>query len=334
MIHTGSMGAEHAVDTYPALVVDQVWCSYGDFIAVRDTSFTIDPGTIHALLGTNGAGKTTLLETIEGFHAPTKGRIEIFGNDPFRQRALISARTGTMLQESGLVDEMTVAGQLDLWRGLSLREDSCERVLELVGLMHRRKLPVSVLSGGERRRLDFAMAIWGNPELIILDEPTTGLDAQSRRTLWRITQDLVAKGAAALLTTHYLEEAQNLADTVTILNRGTVVREGTMTQVLASIPATIDFTVHAAPRTARTLANRVSGSMHQVEADPNGTKTRITIHTIELQSDVEEVIDWAHCHDLTLDELQSSPASLERVLLEAVEGDEQLDKNSPEEAFS
>jgi len=239
-----------------------------------------------------------------------------------------------MLQESGLVDEMTVAGQLDLWRGLSLREDSCERVLELVGLMHRRKLPVSVLSGGERRRLDFAMAIWGNPELIILDEPTTGLDAQSRRTLWRITQDLVAKGAAALLTTHYLEEAQNLADTVTILNRGTVVREGTMTQVLASIPATIDFTVHAAPRTARTLANRVSGSMHQVEADPNGTKTRITIHTIELQSDVEEVIDWAHCHDLTLDELQSSPASLEKVLLEAVEGDEQLDKNSPEEAFS
>lgn len=312
------MSVERVVNKSPVVSVDQVWCSYGEFVAVRDASFTVGPGTIHALLGTNGAGKTTLLETIEGFRAPARGRIEVFGNDPARQRTRIAARTGTMLQESGLVDEMTVTGQLDLWRGLSLREDSRERVLELVGLTHRRKVPVSVLSGGERRRLDFAMALWGDPELVILDEPTTGLDTQSRRTMWRIIQDLVAGGSAVLLTTHYLEEAQNLADTVTILDRGTIAREGTMEQVLASIPATIDFTVHAASETIRALGDRLTGALR---TDSKAMATRIAIRTTDLQGDVGHVIDWARAHTLALDGLRSSPASLEEVFLDVAEGD-------------
>lgn len=303
---------DHTLDR-PAVTVNQVWCSYGEFYAVRNVSFTVAPGAVHALLGTNGAGKTTLLETLQGFRRPAGGRIEVFGLDPVQQRSQIAVRTGTMLQESGLVEEMTVDGQLSLWKALSLRVDSVDRVLALVGLMHRRKVPVSVLSGGERRRLDFAMALWGSPELVVLDEPTTGLDPQSRRTMWRIIRDLVSGGSAVLLTTHYLEEAQQLAETVTILDRGAVAREGSMRQVLASIPATIDFTVSTSSEVIGELAEQLSGGL---ETQPGTDRIRISIRTADLQADVGTVIDWTRRYDVVVDGLHSSSASLEEVFLE------------------
>ncbi|GAA4282512.1 ABC transporter ATP-binding protein [Brevibacterium daeguense] len=308
----------NAASDSPVVSVDHVWCSYGDFIAVRDVSFAVARGSIHALLGTNGAGKTTLLETIQGFRQPARGHIDVFGFDPARERTRIAARTGTMLQESGLVDEMTVAGQLELWQGLNLREDNPDRVLELVGLTHRRKVAVSALSGGERRRLDFAMALWGDPEVLVLDEPTTGLDPQSRRMVWRTIHDLVAAGSAVLLTTHYLEEAQSLAETVTILDRGRVAREGPMADVLASIPATIGFTVMAAPETVSELAAQLAGDL---DASSAAGGTRVDISTSRLQEDVGRVIDWARGHDLVVDRLRSSPASLEEVFLVVADAD-------------
>lgn len=297
----------------PAVTVDGVWCAYGEFTAVEDVSFTVFPGSIHALLGTNGAGKTTLLETIQGFRRPTEGSIDVFGNDPVKARTQIAVRTGTMLQESGLVDEMTVDGQIALWKGLSLRHDDPDRVLDLVGLSHRRKVPVSVLSGGERRRLDFAMALWGEPELVVLDEPTTGLDPQSRRTMWRIIRDLVGRGSAVLLTTHYLEEAQNLAGTVTILDHGAVARNGTMQEVLASIPATIDFSVGEQTESIRELSEALVGTLSH---STTGAWSRVDIRTTQLQEDVGHVIDWARQHDVRVEGLKSSPASLEEVFLD------------------
>ncbi|MDN5724953.1 MAG: ABC transporter ATP-binding protein [Propionibacteriales bacterium] len=296
----------------PVVLVRQLWCSYGDFSAVQDVSFSVERGTIHALLGTNGAGKTTTLEAIQGFHRPDEGSIEVFGVSPVRDRSLIAARTGTMLQESGLVDEMTVGGQLGLWQKLCTRTDHPDRVLELVGLSHRRKVPVSVLSGGERRRLDFAMALFGGPELLVLDEPTTGLDPQSRQTMWQIITDLVFTGTAVLLTTHYLDEAQSLADTVTILDRGRVAREGTMGQVLSSIPGSIAFTVRAAARTVDALAAQVGGDL---TTSPAGSELRVVIRTTDIQDDVGTVIDWTRRHRLVIDGLRSAPASLEEVFL-------------------
>jgi len=319
------MSNDHDVHS-PAVTVDHVWCAYGDFHAVKDVSFTVAPGAVHALLGTNGAGKTTLLETLQGFRPPAEGRIRVFGFDPVQQRSQVAARTGTMLQESGLVEEMTVEGQLQLWQGLSLRRDSPGRVLELVGLMHRRKMPVSVLSGGERRRLDFAMALWGSPELVVLDEPTTGLDPQSRRTMWQIIQDLVGHGSAVLLTTHYLEEAQQLADTVTILDRGTVAREGSMQQVLASIPATIDFTVNTSSELVGELTGQLTGNLDET---PGTSRIHIAIRTSELQGDVGTVTDWARSHDLVIDGFRSSPASLEEVFLEVAQDDSAPQSHGP-----
>jgi len=294
----------------PVVLVEHAVCSYGEYVAVDDVSFSVEAGRIHALLGTNGAGKTTLLESIQGFRRPTGGVLRVFGQDPWRRRTSIAGRIGTMLQESGLVDEMTVAGQLSLWQALSVREDTISRVLEVVGLEHRRRTPVAVLSGGERRRLDFAMAIWGDPELVILDEPTTGLDPQSRRTMWQIIRELNAGGATVLLTTHYLDEAQSLADHVTILDRGRVAVEGAMTDVLATIPARIGFTVGAAPEDVDELDSMLGG---ELDATASESGFAVTIRTALLQPDVGVVMDWARSHHLTLERLRCAPASLEEV---------------------
>lgn len=299
-----------AQDNAHAIVVDDVTCSYGEFVAVEKVSLSVNTGQIHALLGTNGAGKTTLLESIQGFRRPTGGALTVFGHNPWRQRAAVAKRTGTMLQESGLVDEMTVYGQLALWQGLSTRADSIERILDVVGLDHRRKTPVSVLSGGERRRLDFAMAIWGDPELLVLDEPTTGLDPQSRRAMWEIIRELNTSGATVLLTTHYLDEAQSLAKHVTIVDQGRVAVEGPMAEVLARIPAQISFTVSAAEGVIAQLRSMLGGKLDATVSDD---EVIVKIRTPVLQDDVGLTMDWSRSHGLAMHQLRCAPASLEDV---------------------
>lgn len=310
-----------------------VTCTYRDFVAVDDVTLHVQAGQIHALLGTNGAGKTTLLESVQGFRRTAKGELRVFGRDPNHARTEVAARTGTMLQESGLVDEMTVAGQLAFWQGASVRNDSVDRVLRIVGLEHRRKVPVSVLSGGERRRLDFAMAIWGDPELVILDEPTTGLDPQSRRTMWSIIRDLNDRGTTVLLTTHYLDEAQNLADHVTILDRGRVAVEGPMSRVLASLPAQISFTVDARPDAVSDLHRRLedrdsSTDVADVRIVGSGGREAfaVTIRTPQLQADVGIVVDWSRARDLALGQFRCAPASLEDVFFDMPTGTQGIDR--------
>src|SRR5690349_3995594 len=153
---------------------------YGSFAAVAGIDFSVREGEIFALLGTNGAGKTTTLELVEGFRPPSGGRVRVFGMDPVADRAGMVADVGMMLQSSGLIGELTVAETLGLWGGLRSRGDSAADLMSLVDLADRRDVAVEKLSGGERRRLDFALAIWGRPPLVILDEPTTGLDPESR----------------------------------------------------------------------------------------------------------------------------------------------------------
>jgi len=299
-------------------------CNYGEFTALEEVDFAVQEGQVHALLGTNGAGKTTLLETIQGLRPPTSGVLEVLGLDPWHQRSLVAGRTGTMLQESGLVDEMTVTTQLQLWQALSLRSDRVARVLEVVGLSHRTDVAVAALSGGERRRLDFAMALWGDPELVILDEPTTGLDPQSRRQLWSVIRGLNQAGATVLLTTHYLEEAQILADRVTILDRGRIATDGTMSQVLSQLPATITFIAAPSPGDLDYLAGDLCGEIYiddapavdTLGAAPLAGRHTLTVRTSRLQQDVGRVIDWSREHHLELTGLHCASASLEEVFFD------------------
>ena len=283
----------------PVIDVDSLTVSYGAFTAVRDLSFAVERGELYALLGTNGAGKTTTLEVVEGHRRPTAGTVRIFGEDPTDRRA-VRARTGIMLQDSGFSPDLTAAESVRLIGHLSGRSDSVERVLELVDLTHKAGTPVSQMSGGEKRRLDFATAVYGRPELLILDEPTTGLDIQSRDSLWAVVDDLRAQGCTVVLTTHYLEEAQQHADRIGLLHQGAFRHEGTVSELTRTLPAAIQFSLPPdAPPPPIQSAPAAGGGY--------------VIETFDLQLDLKRLLDWADTHAVGLRGLSAAPTRLDDV---------------------
>ncbi|MFD5627477.1 ABC transporter ATP-binding protein [Streptomyces sp. NPDC127072] len=215
---------------------------YGrDFEAVRGITFSVAPGELFALLGTNGAGKTSTVELLEGLAPPTGGRVRVLGHDPYKERALVRPRIGLMLQEGGFPSELTVAETVRMWAGCTSGARPTAEALDMVGLTRRSGVRVKQLSGGEKRRLDLALALLGRPEVLFLDEPTTGLDAEGRRSTWELVRELRDGGTTVLLTTHYLEEAEQLADRLAILHEGGIAATGTPAQVTASQPSRISF---------------------------------------------------------------------------------------------
>ncbi|MER6070543.1 ABC transporter ATP-binding protein [Streptomyces sp. NPDC001817] len=213
----------------------------GGFEAVRGITFSVARGEIFALLGTNGAGKTSTVELLEGLASPAGGRIRILGHDPYHERAAVRPRTGVMLQEGGFPAELTVAETARMWAGCTSGARPEAEVLDLVGLSGRTGVRVKQLSGGERRRLDLALALLGDPEVLFLDEPTTGLDAEGRRDTWELVRALRDAGTTVLLTTHYLEEAEGLADRLAILHAGRIAAAGTPAEVTAGRPSRLSF---------------------------------------------------------------------------------------------
>src|SRR5690606_9069588 len=199
----------------------------GGFEAVRGITFSVGRGEIFALLGTNGAGKTSTVELLEGLAPPSGGRVRVLGHDPFAERAAVRPRTGVMLQEGGFPSDLTVAETTRMWAGCVSGARPPAEVLERVGLTTKSRVRVKQLSGGERRRLDLALALLGDPEVLFLDEPTTGLDAEGRRDTWELVRRLREAGTTVLLTTHYLEEAEGLADRLAILHDGEIAAAGT-----------------------------------------------------------------------------------------------------------
>lgn len=270
------------------------------FTAVNGISFDVRQGEVYGLLGTNGAGKTSTLEVIEGHRAPTSGTVRVLGEHPQNRRA-VRPRTGIMLQESGFAEDLGVRETLALIGGLSGREDRPERVLDLVGLTAKTDTRVSALSGGEKRRLDFATAIYGSPELIFLDEPTTGLDIQSRDALWETVDRLREDGATIVLTTHYLEEAQQRADRIGLMHEGTLRREGTVEELTRTLPGTISFALDEAVLEALPL-----------ESAPTGNGKRL-IETQSLQRDLHTLLSWADARGATLHDLDAGPTRLDDV---------------------
>jgi ABC-type multidrug transport system ATPase subunit len=180
----------------------------GGFEAVRGVTFHVDRGETFALLGTNGTGKTSTVELLEGLAPPDGGRVRVLGHDPYTERAAVRPRTGVMLQEGGFPSELTVGETARMWAGCVSGARPVREALAPVGLERRTDVRVKQLSGGERRRLDLALALLGEPEVLFLDEPTTGLDAEGRRDTWELVRTLRDGGTTVLLTTHYLEEAE------------------------------------------------------------------------------------------------------------------------------
>ena len=281
----------------PVIEVEGLTVTYDDFVAVRDLSFEVRPGELYALLGTNGAGKTSTLEVVEGHRRPASGTVRIFGGSPLDRRA-VRPRMGIMLQESGFSPDLTVRESVGLIGALSGREDDVDRLLGVAGLTRKADTQVALLSGGEKRRLDFATAVFGGPDLVILDEPTTGLDIQSRDALWTAVDRLREDGATVVLTTHYLEEAQQRADRIGLMHAGSLRREGTVAELTATLPAVISFKLPPGapePPTVGTL----NGAFH--------------VETFHLQEDLHRLLDWAHEKGVELDRLEAGPTRLDDV---------------------
>ena len=225
MTSTGSGGA--------AIEVRGLRKSYGTTEALRGIDLTVSHGEVFALLGPNGAGKTTAVEILEGHRNRDGGEVSVLGHDPWRHERALLQRIGIVLQETGVEPYLRVEETVELFRGYYPHPRPLDEVLEVVGLSEQRATRVRRLSGGQQRRLDVAIGLCGDPDLLFLDEPTTGFDPSARRGAWEMIENLRSLGKTVLLTTHYMDEAQQLAGRVAILARGEIVAEGTPAELIS-----------------------------------------------------------------------------------------------------
>ena len=210
----------------PAVVVEALRMAYGDKVAVDGLSLTVETGSVTAVLGPNGAGKTTTLETCEGYRRPQSGRVRVLGLDPHRQRRDLLPRIGVMLQDGGAWSGVRAVEMLEHLARLHAHPLSVPMLVERLGLGSCGRTPYRRLSGGQQQRLALAMAVVGRPELVFVDEPTAGLDPQARRTTWELLDEMRADGVTIVLTTHYMDEAERLADQVHVIDRGRLIASG------------------------------------------------------------------------------------------------------------
>jgi ABC-2 type transport system ATP-binding protein len=290
-----------------AIAVTGLRKSYGAVQAVREVSFTVEHGEIFALLGPNGAGKTTILEILEGFRTRDAGRIEVLGIDPGDRsegRAL-RERIGLVLQDIAVEPYLTVRETVARNAGYYPGPRDAGEVIDLVGLAGQERKKVRNLSGGQMRRLDLALGLIGHPELLFLDEPTTGFDPNARRDAWQIVRDLRRAGTTIMLTTHYMDEAQALADRVAVISDGQIVAEGT--------PATIGGRDTARARIHFALPPGWTAADLPVDATPTGGL--VTVQTAEPTQTLHQLTGWALRHGTVLGQLTVDRPSLEDIYL-------------------
>lgn len=281
--------------------------TYGGLDAVDGVSFEIAEGEVYGLLGHNGAGKSTTIEILEGHRDRTSGEVAVLGTDPAKGGRELRDRIGVVLQTSGVESELTVRESIDLYGTVYRRRRPTDELLDLVGLEAKADARIGTLSGGQRRRLDLALGIVGYPDLVFLDEPTTGFDPAARRKSWELIQGLCSLGTTVLLTTHYLDEAEHLADRVGVLTRGRLVAEGTPDELIGGVASTVvSFTIDGAdPADLRSL----------LPASTSVNGNRVEFSTDVPTQDVHAVTGWALERGVELTGLSVMRPSLEDVFL-------------------
>ncbi|HVS42026.1 MAG TPA: ABC transporter ATP-binding protein [Candidatus Dormibacteraeota bacterium] len=290
----------------PAIAVEGLRKAYGSVEAVRGLSFTVGEGEVFGLLGPNGAGKTTVVEILEGYRRRDAGSVSVLGLDPASGARALRVRVGIMLQECAMPRAFSVVELLELYAGYYPRPRRVDEVLDLVGLTEKANDRIKTLSGGQQRRLDLALALIGDPELIFLDEPTTGFDPSARRDAWEIVRGIRTLGRTVLLTTHYMDEAQNLADRICVIAGGELVAEGS--------PETLGGRQTAAARIRFALADGVDvGALPIAARVDNG---RVVVETDTPTRTLHELTAWALARDLELPGLEVLRPTLEDVYLE------------------
>src|ERR1035437_4456414 len=290
--HPGPVEVGHAGTL--ALDVHGLVKSYSGMQAVRGIDLEIRPGEVFALLGPNGAGKTTTVEILEGYRTRDRGEVSVLGVDPGRHRARLKSRMGIVLQSTGIDRYLTVRETIAMYATFYPHPRPADEVIQLVGLMEKRNVRVLKLSGGQQRRLDVAIALVGNPELLFLDEPTTGFDPSARREAWDVIKNLAALGMTVLLTTHYMDEAKSLAARVGVIAAGRIVAEGT--------PATLGDRELATAR----IRYRPPPGVAPPDAlyAPLGPDGYTEVTPDDLEQALHQLTGWAIDHRVRLDGLQ------------------------------
>ena len=290
-----------------AIEVNGLTKSYGDVVAVDGVDITIESGEVFALLGPNGAGKTTIVEILEGHRSADGGRISVLGFDPSTGGRAYRERIGIVLQEGAVERELSVREALSIYGGMYPRRLDADHLIDLVGLTEKADARIKTLSGGQQRRLELALGLVGDPDLLFLDEPTTGFDPSARRQAWAILENLTALGKTILLTTHYMDEAQHLADRIAVIDRGKIVAEGTPETLggRADGKSVIRFALPSGvrPEEVPVSAISVNGGLVEVSAE---SATRA----------LHQLTTWAIGKGLELERLQVNRPSLEDVYLE------------------
>ena len=299
----------------PAVAVSELVKDYGSFRAVDGVSFEVQQGEVFALLGPNGAGKSTTVEILEGHRSRTSGTVRVLDTDPESAGASFRDRIGIVLQSSGIDPELTVREALEFYGAAYSRPVPTGELIEMVELGEKADARISTLSGGQQRRIDMALGLVGDPDVVFLDEPTTGFDPAARRRGWELVERLASQQRAVLLTTHYLDESETLADRVAVLANGRIVAEGTPAELRARAgSALIRFSVPDSTEPVSDLLGPISG-------DIVGRDRHIEINTDAPTADLAHVTGWATERGLELAGLTVSTPSLEDVYLSLVEGD-------------
>ena len=296
----------------PAIEVDGLRKRYGSLDAVRGISFTVGEGEVFSLLGPNGAGKTTTVEILEGYRHRDGGTVSVLGHDPARGERSFKQRIGIVLQQTGVEEFLTVREAVEMYRGYFPHPRPTDEIIELVELKPKQHTRITALSGGQKRRLDVAVALAGDPDLLFLDEPTTGFDPGARRNAWQVVKNLTALGKTILLTTHYMDEAQYLADRVAVVKAGEIVAEGA--------PSTIAGRETAATRVRFRVPDGVevpaiAGA--QVVATADGLAE---LRTEDPTRVLHDLTGWALQDGRALEGIEVSRPSLEDVYLELTGG--------------
>jgi len=287
-----------------AVEVHDLRKAYGPVRAVDGVSLQVQRGEIFGIIGPNGAGKTTTLEILEGHRHPDSGDVRVLGFDPARNERTFKERIGIVLQSTSVPQYLRVAEVVDMYRGYYPNPRPVDELLELVGLAEDRRKLARRLSGGQQRRLDVAVGLAGDPDLLFLDEPTTGFDPSARRAAWEMIRGLKSLGKTIVLTTHYMEEAQALADRVALLMGGRIVAEGTPDELRARYSDTrISY---------RAAAGMLPASLAAAATEEDG---RTVIHSDDPTRTLNELTSWALAAGIVLEDLTVAPYSLEDVYL-------------------